>query len=78
MIKLAIIGSGSMVFTRRIVTDLLLDKNLSEMEIALMDIDPEKLRVSQLIVNAVANQIGVTVDQAGYTTIGRGKANPVW
>ena len=59
MIKLAIIGSGSMVFTRRIVTDLLLDKNLSEMEIALMDIDPEKLRVSHLIVNAVANQIGV-------------------
>ena len=48
-----------MVFTRRIVTDLLLDKNLSEMEIALMDINPEKLRVSQLIVNAVANQIGV-------------------
>ena len=59
MIKLAIIGSGSMVFTRRIVTDLLLDKNLSGMEIALMDIDPEKLRVSELIVNAVANEIGV-------------------
>ena len=59
MIKLAIIGSGSMVFTRRIVTDLLLDKYLSDMEIALMDIDPEKLRVSELIVNAVANEIGV-------------------
>ena len=30
------------------------------------------------IARGVANQIGVTVDQAGYTTIGRGKANPVW
>ena len=53
MIKLALIGSGSMVFTRRIVTDLLLDKNLSGMEIALMDIDSEKLRVSELIVNLI-------------------------
>tara|TARA_Y100000034_G_C6849919_1_gene385478 strand:+ start:429 stop:725 length:297 start_codon:yes stop_codon:yes gene_type:complete len=30
------------------------------------------------VARGVANQIGVTVDQSGYTAIGRGKANPVW
>jgi|TARA_R110002012_G_scaffold98835_1_gene236514 hypothetical protein len=30
------------------------------------------------IARGVGNQIGVTMDQSGYTAIGRGKANPVW
>ncbi len=30
------------------------------------------------VARGVANQIGVTVDQSGYTAIGRGKANPIW
>ena len=59
MTKLTIIGSGSMVFTRRIVTDLLLMEEFSEMEISLMDIDPKRLRISELIVKAIANEIGV-------------------
>ena len=59
MTKLTIIGSGSMVFTRRIVTDLLLMEEFSEMELSLMDIDPERLRISELVVKAIANEIGV-------------------
>ena len=59
MTKLTIIGSGSMVFTRRIVTDLLLMEEFSEMEISLLDIDPERLRISELVVKAIANEIGV-------------------
>ena len=55
MTKLTIIGSGSMVFTRRIVTDLLLMEEFSEMELSLMDIDPERLRISELVVKAIAN-----------------------
>ena len=35
MIKLTIIGAGSAVFTRRIVTDLLAIKQFENMEIAL-------------------------------------------
>ena len=26
----------------------------------------------------VANQVGVTVNQSGYSALGRGKANPLW
>ena len=52
MIKLCIIGAGSSVFTKRIVTDLLLMDEFKSIDISLMDIDPERLRVSKLIVGA--------------------------
>ena len=38
MIKLTIIGAGSAVFTRRIVTDLLAIEQFKNMEIALQDL----------------------------------------
>ncbi len=56
--KLCLIGSGSTEFTKKIVTDLLLMPEFKNMELALMDIDSERLRVSDLIVRAVARQIG--------------------
>ena len=46
MIKLTIIGAGSAVFTRRIVTDLLAIEQFKNMEIALQDIDPVRLKDS--------------------------------
>ena len=58
MIKLCIIGAGSSVFTKRIITDLLLMEEFKSIYIALMDIDPERLRVSKLIVGAVSREIG--------------------
>ena len=56
MIKLCIIGAGSSVFTKRIITDLLLMEEFKSIFIALMDIDPERLRVSKLIVGAVSRK----------------------
>ena len=58
MVKLCLIGAGSTEFTKKIVTDLLLMPEFKNMELALMDIDSERLRVSDLIVRAVARQIG--------------------
>ena len=60
MFKLCVIGAGSSVFTKRIVTDLLLMDEFKSINISLMDIDPERLRVSKLIVEAVAREIGAT------------------
>ena len=44
MVKLTIIGAGSTVFTKNIVTDLLTIKNFQSIEIALMDIDEQRLK----------------------------------
>ena len=43
MIKLAIIGAGSTVFTKNIVVDLLTIEKFESIEIALMDIDEKRL-----------------------------------
>ena len=47
MVKLCLIGAGSTEFTKKIVTDLLLMPEFKNMELALMDIDSERLCVSQ-------------------------------
>ncbi len=45
MVKIAIIGAGSVVFTRRLVGDLLSFPSLAESHIALMDIDSQRLEL---------------------------------
>ncbi|MCI0440942.1 MAG: alpha-glucosidase/alpha-galactosidase, partial [Chloroflexi bacterium] len=43
MVKIAVIGAGSVVFTRRLLGDILSFPALSDSRIALMDIDAERL-----------------------------------
>ena len=57
MTKLCIIGAGSTEFTKRIVTDLLLMNEFKSLELSLMDIDPERLKVSEIVIKALADQL---------------------
>ena len=56
MPKLCIIGAGSTEFTKRIVTDLLLMDDFKSIELSLMDIDGERLKVSEVVIKAIADQ----------------------
>ena len=47
MPKIALIGAGSVGFTRRLFTDILSFEALRETEFAFMDIDKERLDVSK-------------------------------
>ena len=58
MATITIIGSGSLVFTRRLCSDFLLTPALEGCEIRLMDIDPERLRQSHTIVQSIADRMG--------------------
>ena len=58
--KLTIIGAGSTVFTKNIVTDLLLLDEFRDLDVALVDIDPERLRFSKEVLDKIAAQIGAT------------------
>ena len=58
MIKLTIIGAGSSVFTKNIVTDLLTIDKFKTMHIALMDINEERLKISHELISAVAQKLG--------------------
>ena len=59
MTKLCIIGAGSTEFTKRIVTDLFLMKEFRSIELSLMDIDAERLRVSEFVIKSIAEQLNV-------------------
>ncbi|MDA9659567.1 alpha-glucosidase/alpha-galactosidase, partial [Alphaproteobacteria bacterium] len=47
MTKITLIGAGSTVFMKNILTDILLEPDLCSSEIILQDIDPKRLNTSQ-------------------------------
>ena len=58
MTKITFIGAGSTVFARALLRDLFLFPELHEVEIALMDIDPERLRATEAVARRVAGGAG--------------------
>ena len=54
--KIAFIGAGSFGFTRELVKDVLTFPLLADAEIALMDIDPERLECSRLACEKIVRQ----------------------
>ena len=53
------IGAGSTVFMKNIVGDVLQRPALSEARIALMDINPQRLEESAIVVNKLIATLGV-------------------
>ena len=49
MTKIAMIGAGSTVFMKNILTDILLEPPFATCEFALQDIDPKRLATSRLV-----------------------------
>jgi len=59
MPKVAFIGAGSTVFARNLTVDLLsFDSLRDSTELALMDIDEERLRISETVAHRVADHFG--------------------
>ena len=57
MTKLTIIGAGSAVFTKNIVTDVLSLDTFKKMEIALQDIDPVRLKASHELLKVISKKL---------------------
>ena len=56
MAKIAFIGAGSFGFTRTLVKDILTFENMADAELALMDIDPERLKFSKLACERIVRE----------------------
>ena len=67
MTKLTIIGAGSAVFTKNIVADLLSLDAFKNIEIALQDIDPKRLKASHDLLNVVAQKLNAKPKITSYT-----------
>ena len=59
MAKIALIGAGSVVFTRNLCSDILLAPALQSCEIALMDIDPARLETARQLVQTIIDKRGL-------------------
>jgi alpha-galactosidase len=58
MTRIAFIGAGSVEFTRDLLGDLLGFEDLGELEIALHDIDPERLETAEAMARWTARELG--------------------
>jgi alpha-galactosidase len=59
MSKIALVGAGSIVFTRNLCSDILLTPALQDCTISLMDIDPVRLERSRKLVQAIIDRRGL-------------------
>ena len=60
MTKIAMIGAGSTVFMKNILTDILLEEPFARCEFTLQDIDPKRLATSKLVAERVAEVLPVS------------------
>ena len=58
MTKITFIGAGSTVFAKNLLGDILSFPELADAEIALFDIDPERLKTSEIVAHKVADALG--------------------
>ena len=59
MIKVAMIGAGSVVFSRNLTGDILSYPAFKDATICYMDVDPERLQVGAALCRKVAEALGV-------------------
>lgn len=57
MIKITFLGAGSTIFARNVLGDCMCTPALRDAEIALYDIDAERLKDSEIILNAINNNV---------------------
>jgi alpha-galactosidase len=58
--RIAFVGAGSVVFTKNLLGDILSYPALRDAEIALHDIDDERLRTAEAMAHAVAHELGAS------------------
>ena len=67
MTKLTIIGAGSAVFTKNIFTDLMFIDEFKKMDIALVDIDVKRLKISHELLDVIAKKFNASPNIKSYT-----------
>lgn len=67
MSKITFLGAGSTVFAKNLLGDCMTVDALQDFEFALFDIDHEKLRDSELMLNNIKKNLGSSVEVVSYT-----------
>lgn len=65
--RIAFIGAGSLVFTKRVITDLLSFPALSDCVLALMDIDEKRLRYAEKVARRIIRETRTAAKVESFT-----------
>jgi alpha-galactosidase len=57
--KITFIGAGSTVFAKNLLVDILSFAELADSQLCLFDIDPERLKTSEIVANRIAQTLGM-------------------
>jgi alpha-galactosidase len=68
MTKICLIGAGSTVFAQNILSDVLSNPELAESAISLHDLDPERLKTSEIVARRIGETLGLQRMQVEATT----------
>jgi len=66
MARIVLIGAGSVVFAKNITGDILSFAELADSEIRLVDIDQERLKVAEVLINRVSSYLGANATVKTY------------
>lgn len=66
MVKIAFLGAGSTVFAKNVLGDCLCIDAFKDAEIALIDIDPQRLQESESLINKLSETLEADADITGY------------
>lgn len=69
MSKIVIVGAGGVIFAQKMITDILLEPELRKSEIALMDINSERLEHALFVSERTAKQLGVEANFSATTDL---------
>ncbi len=69
--KIVLIGAGSTVFAKNLIGDILLHPALRGSRICLYDIDPERLRVSEIVAGRIRDTLGCSATIEAMLDLGR-------
>ena len=67
MAKITLIGAGSVVFTKTLLGDILQFPELGDSEIALMDINADRLKIAEILAHKLADALKVKPKITAYT-----------
>ena len=79
MPKITFIGAGSTVFAKNLLGDILSYPELAQATISLHDIDPERLRTSEIVARKIAEALGAQRCEAplGRAVLGKREGDEV-
>lgn len=76
MTKISFLGAGSTVFAKNLIGDILSYPELQDATISLFDIDPERLRTSEIVAHKIAEYLGISPASRRRPTAGNPSKTP--